>query len=64
MPDRPLSILWVKAGYLFPLNTGGRKRSHAMLEQIQRCHHVTFLALVSDDIVANENDLNDNYAEK
>jgi len=57
-----LSILWVKAGYLHPLNTGGRKRSHAMLRQIQQQHDVTFLALVPDDIAPGEDDLNDNYA--
>jgi len=57
-----MSILWVKAGYLHPLNTGGRKRSHAMLRQIQRQHEVTFLALVPGDVAPGDDDRNDDYA--
>lgn len=41
----PLSLLWVKTGPLFPLNTGGRKRTHSMLVELNKHHHVTFLAL-------------------
>ena len=62
MPDS-LSILWVKAGYLYPLNTGGRKRSHAMLERINRQHSVTFLALVPDNIEASPEDRDGSYAD-
>lgn len=57
-----MSILWVKAGYLYSLNTGGLKRSHAMLERISREHHVTFLALVDDKIDANPEEQNGSYA--
>jgi glycosyltransferase involved in cell wall biosynthesis len=39
-----MRILWVKSGPLYPLNTGGRKRTHAMLVELARNHHVTYLA--------------------
>ena len=39
-----MRILWVKSGPLFPLNTGGRKRTHAMLVELARKHEVTYLA--------------------
>jgi glycosyltransferase involved in cell wall biosynthesis len=39
-----MRILWVKSGPLYPLNTGGRKRTHAMLVELARQHHVTYLA--------------------
>ncbi|MCB1232585.1 MAG: glycosyltransferase [Verrucomicrobiae bacterium] len=42
--SRKLRILWVKSGPLFPLNTGGRRRTHAMLTELSRVHHVTWLA--------------------
>ncbi len=45
----PLRILWVKSGPLFPLNTGGRKRTHAMLNELSRAHEVTYLAFVNRD---------------
>ncbi|MCB1207123.1 MAG: glycosyltransferase, partial [Verrucomicrobiae bacterium] len=35
---------WVKSGPLYPLNTGGRKRTHAMLVELSRHHQVTYLA--------------------
>ncbi|MBX3742205.1 MAG: glycosyltransferase [Akkermansiaceae bacterium] len=43
-----MNILWVKSGPLFPLDSGGKKRTHAMLEEISRRHHVTYLALLAD----------------
>ncbi len=43
-----MNILWVKSGPLFPLDSGGKKRTHAMLEEISRRHHVTYLALKGD----------------
>lgn len=39
-----MRILWVKSGPLFPLNTGGRKRTHAVVAELARRHHVTYLA--------------------
>jgi glycosyltransferase involved in cell wall biosynthesis len=37
---RPLRILWVKVGGLWPPTTGGRLRSLHMLDQLSRCHRV------------------------
>lgn len=57
MPS-PLRILWVKSAPLFPLNTGGRKRTHAMLRELSRHNTVTFLAFESpnEPISAKETD--------
>jgi glycosyltransferase involved in cell wall biosynthesis len=43
-----MNLLWVKSGSLFPLDSGGKKRTHAMLEGISKQHHVTFLALLAE----------------
>ncbi|RYD35511.1 MAG: glycosyltransferase [Verrucomicrobiaceae bacterium] len=43
-----MNILWVKSGPLFPLDSGGKKRTHAMLGEISKQHHVTYLALLAD----------------
>lgn len=43
-----MKILWVKSGPLFPLNTGGRRRTHAMLEELSRNHEVTYLAMLPE----------------
>ncbi|QTN31981.1 glycosyltransferase [Akkermansiaceae bacterium] len=43
-----MRILWVKSGPLFPLDSGGKKRTHAMLEEIGRQHRVTYLALLAE----------------
>jgi glycosyltransferase involved in cell wall biosynthesis len=48
MQKEPLNILWVKSGPLFPLDSGGKKRTHATLEEISRRHHVTYLALLAE----------------
>lgn len=39
-----MKLLWVKSGPLYPPNTGGRKRTHAMLVELSRHHEVTYLA--------------------
>lgn len=44
MPTPPLRLLWVKSGPLLPLNSGGRRRTHAMLTELNREHEVTWLA--------------------
>ncbi|MGJ8642177.1 MAG: glycosyltransferase [Luteolibacter sp.] len=33
---------------MFPLDSGGKKRTHAMLEEISKQHHVTYLALLAE----------------
>jgi glycosyltransferase involved in cell wall biosynthesis len=40
---RPLRILWVKVGGLWPPNTGGRLRSLNMLGELSRHHRVTLV---------------------
>lgn len=40
---RPLRILWVKVGGLWPPNTGGRLRSLHMIAELSRRHRVTLL---------------------
>ena len=39
-----MRILWVKAGKLLPVDTGGKIRSYNLLRQIQRRHDVTLLS--------------------
>jgi len=48
MSDR-LRILWLKTGPLHPLDTGGKLRTFNMLRELQRRHHVTYLALCPPD---------------
>ena len=43
-----LRILWVKSGPLFPLDTGGKRRSHAILNELARSNQVTYLALLPE----------------
>ena len=40
-----LKILWVKSGPLYPLDSGGKKRTHEMLVELSKRHEVTYLAL-------------------
>ena len=40
---RPLRILWVKVGGLWPPNTGGRLRSLHMLDELSRRHRVSLV---------------------
>jgi glycosyltransferase involved in cell wall biosynthesis len=39
-----LNILWVKAGKLLPLDTGGKIRSFNVLHRLQESHHITLLS--------------------
>lgn len=39
----PLRILWVKAGKLLPVDTGGKIRSYNVLQHLARAHDVTLL---------------------
>jgi len=41
---KPLRILWVKAGKLLPVDTGGKIRSYNILRQLARNHQVTLLS--------------------
>lgn len=42
-PDIPLRILWVKAGKLLPVDTGGKIRSYNILRHLVRTYPVTVL---------------------
>ena len=61
---KPLSLLWIKsgAGLLHPLDTGGKKRTHAMLREISRHHRVDYLALRRPDENPSREELDDPYA--
>jgi glycosyltransferase involved in cell wall biosynthesis len=39
-----MRILWVKAGKLLPVDTGGKIRSYNLLRQLQRSHELTLLS--------------------
>jgi glycosyltransferase involved in cell wall biosynthesis len=43
MVTKPLRILWVKVGGLWPPNTGGRLRSLHMIDELSRRHRVTLV---------------------
>ena len=61
MPDS-LKILWVKTGPLFPLDTGGKKRTHAMLRELSKQHRVTYLALKEDGLELSPDEQEADYA--
>lgn len=45
MMSKSLKLLWVKTGPLYPLDTGGKKRTCSMLVELSKQHEVTYLAL-------------------
>lgn len=57
-----MRILWVKTGPLHPLDTGGKRRTHAMLTEISREHDVTYLALLPEGTRVSREEENDPYA--
>jgi glycosyltransferase involved in cell wall biosynthesis len=58
-----MRILWVKYGTLFPPDTGGRKRTWAMLREIVRAgHELHYLALKTPDVTITDEEMNDRYA--
>lgn len=40
---RPLRILWVKMGGLWPVNTGGRLRSYHLIQELSRKHQISVI---------------------
>ncbi|MBL9151732.1 MAG: glycosyltransferase [Verrucomicrobiales bacterium] len=63
MPESaPLRLLWVKSGPLHPLNTGGRRRTHAMLRELNRQHRVTWLAGLPEGTALDPAEPDDPYA--
>lgn len=58
-----MRILWVKYGTLFPTDTGGRKRTWAMLREIVRAgHELHYLALKTRDATISTEESADPYA--
>jgi glycosyltransferase involved in cell wall biosynthesis len=57
-----MRILWVKTGPLLPLDTGGKRRTHAMLTEISRAHEVTYLALLPAGTALHPGENADPYA--
>jgi glycosyltransferase involved in cell wall biosynthesis len=45
---RALKILWVKAGGLIPLDTGGKIRSYQILKDLSRRHAITFFTFYAE----------------
>lgn len=58
-----MRILWVKTGPLHPLDTGGKRRTHAMLTQISREHEVTYLSLLPEGTGISAEEKTDPYAQ-
>ena len=54
-----MKILWVKAGGLVPLDTGGKIRSYNILRQLAKDHEVTFFSFYA----AHENDVHPELGE-
>lgn len=57
-----MRLLWVKTGPLHPLDTGGKRRTHAMLTEISREHEVTYLALLPEGETVSAAEQADPYA--
>lgn len=57
-----MRILWVKTGPLHPIDTGGKRRTHAMLTEISRQHEVTYLALQPEGVSISAEEATDPYA--
>lgn len=50
MKSQRLRILWIKTGFLHPLDLGGKLRTYHMLREMKKRHHITYLALMSPQI--------------
>ena len=59
-----MRILWVKTGPLLPLDTGGKRRTHAMLSEISKTHEVLYLSLLPEGTQLDPNEESDPYAAK
>ncbi len=59
-----MNILWVKTGALHPVDTGGKKRTHAMLRELAKDHHVTYLALKDTTVPLHPDEEPDDYAQE
>lgn len=59
-----MRILWVKTGPLLPLDTGGKRRTHAMLTEISKTNEVLYLSLLPEGTQLDPNEESDPYAAK
>lgn len=57
-----MRILWVKTGPLLPLDTGGKRRTHAMLTEISKAHEVVYLSLLPKGAHLHPKEASDPYA--
>jgi len=49
-----MRILWLKTELLHPIDKGGKIRTYAMMRELKRSHHITYLTL--DDGSASADD--------
>ncbi|MDA7672957.1 glycosyltransferase family 4 protein [bacterium] len=54
----------MKSGPLFPLDTGGKRRSHAILNELARSNQVTYLALLPQDQEISSDEREASYAQE
>lgn len=57
-----MRILWVKTGPLLPLDTGGKRRTHALLTEMSKAHHVVYLSLLPEGEQLHAQEEGDAYA--
>lgn len=57
-----MRILWVKTGPLLPLDTGGKRRSHALLTEMSKTHHVIYVSLLPECEALHPQEESDAYA--
>ena len=59
-----MKLLWIKSGILFPPDTGGRKRSLGMMQEIQRAgHSIHYLGLKPETLPVTAEEMADCYAD-
>lgn len=58
-----MKILWVKAGGLLPLDSGGKIRSYNILRELARKHQVTFFSFHSQQDDAAQSALRETFAD-
>ncbi len=57
-----MRILWVKTGPLLPLDTGGKRRTHALLTEMSKTHEVVYLSLLPEGETLHAKEESDAYA--
>lgn len=57
-----MRILWVKTGPLLPLDTGGKRRTHALLTEMSKTHQVVYASLLPEGESLHPQEEGDTYA--